>query len=201
MAFGLRRSVVVFVAAFVSCGLLSAGSAGASEREEMTDLFLFGHFAANDETTAEQSFFGADVDITFDDTFGGGFGIGRNVNDYININATLLLAGSEIGVETSGGALSASEDVFVVEPDINFDWNILDTDVTPFVTAGAGIMFLFGDDDNETEFTYGVGVGVRWDISHDAFMKVWYRAKWFELDDTEDAIMQNTFNIAIGIMR
>jgi len=195
MAFASVRAV----AACVSCLVLVAAGARAAEREEMTDLFIFGHFAADDDTTAAESFFGSDVDVTFGDTLGGGFGVGRNVNDYININGTLLFGSSE--VEVGVGSLTATEDVFVVAPDVNIDWNIMDTDVTPFVTAGAGLMFLFGDENDETEFSYGAGAGLRWDISHDAFMKVWYRAKWFELDEADDTFLLHTFNVGIGIMR
>jgi len=194
MAPGLIRAAVV-VAAFASCFLAFAGTALAADREEMTDVFVFGHFAGDDTTDATPSFFGA-TELTFEDTLGGGFGVGYNVSDYININGTVLFGSSEITIEPFFG----SEDVFVVAPEINIDWNILNAEVTPFLTAGAGLMLLFGDDDDETEFSYGVGVGVRWDISYNAFMKVWYRARWFELDDTDDPFLQHSFNIGIGFM-
>ena len=190
----LRASVV---AAVVSCGLiLSAGNARASERDEMTDLFLFGQFASEDDTTA--TIFGVDVDVEYEDSFGGGFGIGRNVNDFINLNGTLLIGEAEVTAEALG--FTTTEDATLIAPDFNVDWNILDNEVTPFVTAGAGLMFFLGDE-SDTEFSAGAGAGVRWDISHDTFMKVWYRARWFELDETDDALLLHTFNVGIGIMR
>lgn len=194
MPFTLRAIVL---AVFVSCGLRFAAPARASERDEMTDLFLFGQFAAGDDTTATA--FGTDFDVDYDDSFGIGVGIGRNVNDYVNLNATLLVG--EASVDVDAGAFTVSDDATLVAPDFNIDWNILDTDVTPFVTAGAGLMMFFGGEDNETDFSYGAGAGLRWDISHDAFLKVWYRAKWFELDETDDALLLHTFNVGIGIMR
>ena len=189
----LRASVV----AAVLCGLIfSAGNARASERDEMTDLFLFGQFASEDDTTA--TIFGVDVDVEYEESFGGGFGIGRNVNDFINLNGTLLIGEAEVTAEALG--FTTSEDATLIAPDFNVDWNILDADVTPFITAGAGLMFFLGDE-SDTEFSAGAGVGVRWDVSHDTFMKVWYRARWFELDETDDALMLHTFNVGIGIMR
>jgi len=189
-------SLRVVVAVAFAVALSFAAPARASERDEMTDFFLFGQFAAGDDTSATAA--GLDFDVDYDDSFGIGVGIGRNVNDYVNINGTLLIG--EASVDISRGSFSASDDATLVAPDINIDWNILDTDVTPFVTAGAGLMMFFGDD-NETDFSYGAGAGLRWDISHDAFLKVWYRAKWFELDETDDSLMLHTFNVGIGIMR
>ena len=196
MLFPSLRRFGVSAAVVLGAIGLGAGPARASERDEMTDLFIFGQFAAGDDTTAEAG--GFDFDIDYDDSVGGGVGFGRNVNDYININATLLIGQATVDVDA--GSFSASDDATVVAPDINIDWNILDTDVTPFVTAGAGLMMFFSDD-NETDLSYGAGAGLRWDISHDTFLKVWYRAKWFELDETDDSLMLHTFNVGIGIMR
>jgi len=86
-------------------------------------------------------------------------------------------------------------------PDVNVDWNILDRDLTPFATAGAGVMLFFLDDFDEIDFSYGGGAGLWWDVSDETFVKVWYRAKWFELDRTDDALLLHTFNVSVGIMR
>ena len=197
MALGsIRAVVVVLVVAAFFVGVLSAGIARASEREEMTDLFIFGQFSGDDDTTVSMS--GIDADITYEDALGIGFGVGRNVNPYVNLNGTLLVAEAE--VTAAVGSFSESSDGTLIAPDFNIDWNIFDTDVTPFVTGGAGLMFFIGDE-SDTEFSYGAGVGVRWDITHDTFMKVWYRARWFEVDEVDDTFLLHTFNIGIGIMR
>jgi opacity protein-like surface antigen len=195
MAFSSLRAFVVTLTVVAGC-LIPASNARAAEREEMTDFFLFGQFSGDDDTTV--SMFGVEADITYEDALGIGFGVGRNVNPYINLNGTLLVAEAELTATV--GPFSESVDGTLVAPDFNVDWNIMDADVTPFVTAGAGVMFFFGDE-SDTEFSYGAGAGVRWDISHDTFMKVWYRARWFEVDDVDDTFLLHTFNVGFGIMR
>lgn len=185
---------------WIACSIIITGfsttAALAAARGGETELFLFGQFSLEDETTG--SIFGSDFEVTFGETFGIGVGIGHNITDNLNLNATLLVAEASVDVETGG--FDVSDDATLLAPDVNIDWNILDTPITPFLTAGTGLMAFFGDD-NETEFSYGVGGGLRLDLSDAAFVKVWYRARWFELEETDDSLMLHTFNVGIGLLR
>jgi opacity protein-like surface antigen len=191
----LRGAALVTAAVAILC--CGTSSLRAAARDDKTDLFLLGQFATSDDTTFQ--FQGQSLDLEYDDTLSLGIGVGRNFNNHLNVNGTVLFTESTLNF--SNGFSTASEDATLVAPDVNVDWNFLDGNVTPFVTAGAGMMLFFFDDFDEIDFSYGGGAGVRWDVSDEMFMKVWYRARWFELDRTDDGLMLHTFNIGIGIMR
>jgi opacity protein-like surface antigen len=191
-------------AAMIAVGVVLAAAAtpamaqvdGDGEREGNFELFVLGQYSSSDTIDV------SGIDFEYEDNFSGGIGIGINPSDNLNVNLTLLIGQATASVDL-GVFGEFEDDATFISPELNLDWNILDRSFTPFVTAGIGAMIFtgFDDIDDTTEFTYGGGGGIRWDFAENAFLKVWYRAKWFDVDDADDSILTHTANISIGWMR
>ena len=190
------RLVIGILAGALALTALVPATARAQDeegREGKFELFVLGQYTIGDETDI------SGVDLEYDDTFAGGVGVGFNIAENINFNGTVLIGEANFSLDAFG--VNVEDDSTVISPEFNVDWNILDQAFTPFVTVGAGAMIFTGGAVDETDFTYGIGAGVRWDIASDLFLKVWYRAKWFELEDADDEFLLHTINIGFGLMR
>lgn len=142
------------------------------------------------------------VTIDFDDSKLGGIGGGYNFNEYLNLNGELLVGSTDFDFVVNGTPGSDASDI--VELNVNVEYNVLGTSLTPVLTGGVGIMIFDGDigifDFSEANYSYSLGAGVRWDISNTFFFKALYRKIWTELEDFNDAHQFDTFNIYFGVM-
>ena len=121
-------------------------------------------------------------------TFGAGMGF--NFNDHLNIN-TEVLFGSMGSTQTRilFPDLSRNLEFGAWFWNLNLDYNILKSRLTPVVTAGTGLFRLHegGAHLSETHWTGNLGAGVRWDMTDWVALRVVYRWIWTEqftyLDD------------------
>ena len=193
-----QHSLLVAAAvAVAACSAPTPARADDAGRAGRHDFFVLGHFSSYNETEVEGTT--PPVDVEYDQTFGIGLGYGYNLSDHWNVNGTVVAGEATFDIGPFGQGVE--ERSTFIAPDLNVDWNITDAAFTPFLTAGAGAMIFTGGEIDEVDFSYGAGAGVRWDFSDDAFLKLWYRAKWFELDDTNEPLFLHTLNVGIGVMR
>lgn len=174
-------------------------SAADADRAGRWDYFGIARYTPGDDTT--NTFFGGVERIDFEPAAHFGFGAGYNVNDHVNVNATVMFGRAE-WTFSEEGFLPATDTGPMIQALGNVDWNVLDAPLTPFLTAGAGVI-MFPDSPlvGAGEFNYGAGAGVRWDFAEHAFVKIWYRAEFFGLANADHGIRLHTFNVGIGIMR
>lgn len=165
----------------------------------------------------------------------GGAGIGlsvaRNLNDYfaVGVEATLSEFDYRAGVAPAAGNTAAG-----FQREGNMDtaalrfhatWNLLARPITPFLTAGAGVVFLssnFESDppanacwiypwhgevcgdkaptSNLARFTYGVGAGVRYDLPRDlGFVRAWIGGEWIRFSEALRAVGTTQFRADFGL--
>jgi opacity protein-like surface antigen len=122
----------------------------------------------------------------FDNTNLYGLGFGFNLDDHFNINTDLLFGGTE---SVSSDGFEANDNICAWN--LNLDYNILKSALTPCATGGIGFMSMTGDvegvDYQESHFSYNLGAGVRWDITNALALKVMYRALWAEWEGADGA--------------
>ena len=153
-------------------------------------------FLVGDSTTASV------LTIDLDNAFTGGFGIGYNAYEHLNLNVDFYFTG--VNVTGSGLGVSASSNTFLWGMDVNLDVLILASRLTPVVTAGLGFMSFSGNfsgvEFQETDFSYNVGGGLRWDFADNWFVKFLYRARFTTLQDADDSLVLNGFSLSIGYL-
>lgn len=134
--------------------------------------------------------------------YGGGVDLGYNLNNHLNLHTDVSALGLDV-TGTAGGA-SVTGRSALLNWNLNLDYNILKTRLTPFLTAGAGVSHFAGDfgvpgsDFNETDVCWGVGGGLRWDFSDHWFAEAVYRANWTSLKDTDSPTLFHTVILGIG---
>lgn len=122
--------------------------------------------------------------------FGGG--IGLNLNDHINLNTETFLGKMDLtGSLARGGSPDTNLDSMVWLWNVNLDYNILKSRLTPLVSGGVGFIMFDGTEAyvNETEFSYNLGVGGRWDITDRIALRVLYRWTWTTLTNADDPFL------------
>ncbi len=135
------------------------------------------------------------VKLDVDSTTIYGFGYGHNLTDHWNINMDLLYGYAKTDV------MNGSEFQFMLYEDVemdyilwdlNVDYNIFKSRLTPLVTGGIGFMDYSVNtratgvgEVNESNFSYNLGAGVRWDVMDNLLLKVIYRSTWTEFDDND----------------
>ena len=135
------------------------------------------------------SFFGGDLEMDIDSTSAFGAGMGINWDDHFNINTEFLVGRLDAtGTSPLAPGVTAELDVDAWIWNVNLDYNILKSRLTPLVTGGVGLMVLnnHGANINETDFSYNLGVGGRWDITDGIALRVIYRSTWAKLEDADD---------------
>lgn len=180
---------------------LAAGAAGAAEsysRANRWEVYGYGSYLSGADSTKAGS-----VKVELGQGFAGGIGFGYNFSDYLNLNTTI--GGGTLDIEGSAPGVTIETDSTIFTMDVNLDYNILKTPLTPFVSGGVGFMHFGGDFGgssstfSETDLTYGVGGGLRWDINERWFLKAMYRANWTKLQDTDSALMYHSGTIGVGV--
>lgn len=193
-----------------SIGLLLAGPALAEARgqtnEWSLDLFIVGskHYVFEGGASA-RNHGGGGIALT----------LTRNLNDYfaVGLDATLSEFSYRASVAPGAGNAAAG---FQREGSMetaglraHVTWNLLARPVTPFLTAGAGAVFLDSNLDSDppanacwiypwhgevcsdkapksnlARFTYGFGAGVRFDLPRDlGFIRAFAGAEWIHIPE------------------
>jgi opacity protein-like surface antigen len=119
-----------------------------------------------------------------------GIGYGYNLTDHWNFNMDLLFGSTDTDIKIIDVVVE-TQDMDYILWDINLDYNILKSRLTPLVTGGIGVMD-FGIDTttrvgevHESNFSYNLGAGVRWDVKDNILLKLIYRSTWTGLEDAD----------------
>jgi opacity protein-like surface antigen len=165
----------------------------------------------------------------------GGAGIGltltHNLNDYfaVGFDATLsefdYRAGVAPGAGNAAAGFQSEGNMETAGLRFHATWNLLARPVTPFITAGAGVVFLdpnlesgppanacwiypwygevCGDKaprGNLTRFTYGVGAGVRHDLPRDlGFVRISVGGEWIHFSEALSPVGYVQFRADFGL--
>ena len=164
---------------------------------------------------------------------GGGIGLTltRNLNDYlaVGVEATLSEFDYRAGVAPGAGNAAAGfqREGSMETAGLRFHatWNLLARAITPFLTAGAGVVFLdpnlesdppanacwiypwygevCGDKaprSNLARFAYGVGAGVRYDLPRDlGFIRAFVGGEWIHFSEALSPVGYAQFRADFGL--
>lgn len=177
---------------FITLMILVATSALCSaqewSRKGKGEIFALGQYMGGDTI----SYPAGTAEI--DDTVAGGFGVGYNFNDHLNLNTGLFFGSTNITTKR----YETKWDANLSGADINLDINMLKSRFTPMITGGVGFINFKGDSFDETDFSYNAGAGFRWDISNHLFMKAIYKATWTKLKDADNTVLLDGATLSIG---
>lgn len=129
------------------------------------------------------------IDLAAIKSYQFGVGVGYNVIDQVNINASLT--GGSIG---SGiGDVTVSTGLFSGQ--LALDYNILRTRLTPYLTVGGG--FDYVPVASTVLTTLDVGIGCRWDFNDRWFAKASYEPTlaMHEIG----GVFDNVFSLSVGL--
>lgn len=131
-----------------------------------------------------------------------GVGYGQNLTDHWNVNTDLLFGSADADVQIAGLTAENVEMDYILW-DINVDYNIFKSRLTPLVTGGIGFMDYSVNtratgvgEVNESNFSYNLGAGVRWDVMDNLLLKVIYRSTWTEFDDNDQRLDGVSLSVA-----
>jgi opacity protein-like surface antigen len=203
------------------CGLLLAACTLQAQIPWATDPYsrrnkfeVYGvgeYLHQEDVSFSSPNSFGA-VNLKLEDTGMGGVGFAYHFNDYVSIHADLLFGPATFKVEdANGNSFELGNDSFLHSGRFNIDYNIINRRLTPFVTAGIGYQYLYINQDyysnsgyyyynyyDETDFTWNVAGGIRWNLVHNLFIKVYGGAQWLEYQNADHVTTQVEVAFAIG---
>ena len=142
------------------------------------------------------------VTIDIESTTVYGVGYGQNLTDHWNVNTDLLFGSADADVKIAGITAENVEMDYILW-DINVDYNIFKSRLTPLVTGGIGFMDYSVNtratgigEVNESNFSYNLGAGVRWDVMDNLLLKVIYRSTWTEFDDNDQRLEGVSLSVA-----
>ena len=144
--------------------------------------------------------FGEKGDVDFNDRSGWGFGVGYNFSSFITLDLNFMASnGSYNGhVNEDNGTISNySGSMYSSSVDLALTYNIIDDDLTPYISANVGSSFIdsgiptgnyyggtcydpwygyyypcYGAETHTTvKFHYGAGAGLRYDFKNRLFVK------------------------------
>jgi opacity protein-like surface antigen len=159
--------------------------------------------------------YGQTVKVTMDDTGLGGFGMAYHFNDFFSIHGDFMFGPATFHADAPGGTpIPLGQDGFLQTGRVNFDYNIINRRLTPFITAGIGYQYLQVDQNtpynryyyydyydnyySESDFTWNVGAGIRWNITDNLFIKLTGGAQWLQYQDAQNVTTQIEAFFAIG---
>jgi opacity protein-like surface antigen len=129
--------------------------------------------------------------VEADDTpfFGGGLGF--NLNDHLNFHGDLVGGRTDLVGHPAGlPDVHEHETATLWFGDLNLDYNLFKSRLTPLVTGGAGFAKWRNHDlgTGEVHWAYHLGGGIRWDISDNLALRVIYRTTWTELENADETL-------------
>ena len=132
------------------------------------------------------------------------FGLDWNSYDY---SADIAPAPTGPNGPIVGAGFSVEGEIETWTPRVGVNFNLLEGDLTPYVTGGVGWSFIdtnvpdgraqsacwwdpwfgyvcgtFQDTKSLDELTYNVGLGLRWDLGSSISLRLGYERHWLELD-------------------
>jgi hypothetical protein len=117
-----------------------------------------------------------------------GGGIGVNFTDHLNLNTEIMLGWMD-GKDTSPywehDVRYENDSIYLWN--VNLDYNILKSRITPVISGGVGVLGYNGDNNvHEVHFAGNVAGGIRWDVTDRFAVRVLYRSTWWEMEYADD---------------
>ena len=112
-----------------------------------------------------------------------GAGLGFNFNDHLNLNTEVLFGSMD---STQGSIVTPAshghQTVGAFLWNVNLDYNILKSRLTPLITGGAGLFRVHEGEAHicESHAAGNLGAGVRWDMTDSVALRVVYRWIWVQ---------------------
>ncbi len=151
-------------------------------RAYRSELYCVVQVMGSDKVTALSR--SGEVDI--DTTTLYGVGMGLNFTEHFNVNTEIMLGWMDVEERSSywGGNVIEHDNDSVYLWNVNLDYNFSKGRLTPFVSAGAGVLGYNGDDRlHEVHFAGNAGAGIRWDMTDHFAVRVMYRSTWWEIEN------------------
>ena len=150
-----------------------------------------------------------------ENSFGFGFGFGYNLNNNVSLGGEFIWGEGDYratfgGVDSAGNPNGQSVNIkgtmYTSTLRLNATWNMLASDVTPFLQGGLGSTYINTNIPNgppsnacwwdpwwgyycstyyptksSTNFSYMAAAGVRWDVNRDFFMRAFVARNWIDV--------------------
>ena len=219
------------IALFLCIALLSfEAHAFQDSRAEKWQFYLAPQFTNSKSLQFDN---GAEADINERSTWA--FGIGYNVDEHIELNLAFSVGNSNYSgtriidntpedPENPNGPQKFSANLYTSTIKFDFTYNLLKSDLTPFIAASIGSTFIdsgvptgniitgcwwdpwwgyvcFPTEQTytSTEFTYGASLGVRYDVNRKFFIKAGVARNYLDINSTNSADF-TTYQMAFGLM-
>ena len=151
-------------------------------------------------------------ELELDDLFTGGIHFGYNFTDQLNINTEFVAGVADLTFTGAGTRLT--DDADFVAWTVNLDYYILPTPLTPYISAGVGLISLDNEyyDDywwyistrdrelpvSEVNFLWNLGAGLRWDPIDHLYLKLSYRLNGTDLNYGDEYMLLHSVLFTIG---
>lgn len=206
----MKKSFLILAALLAGSFSLSVSAEQSSRTNKWETGLIFNYI--DDWEMSGRS--GSNIKVDGDE--GWGFSIGYNFNEHFNFAFEFIHNNQHYDATIVPDTILAipfevsyklTNDVY----NFNFTYNILETKLTPFVSAGVGWTYLDSnisstDEDvicwwdpwwgyvcddfystyADTSFSYDVGGGLRWDIGQNFVLKASVHRKWLDVDAVGD---------------
>ncbi|HIL98627.1 MAG TPA: hypothetical protein EYG51_22395 [Pseudomonadales bacterium] len=202
------------------CGIFATSVTGEEQASQNTATIRSGKF----EISGKLNYLGEmkrtddnGAVILFKDDVGAGLEVGYHFTEHLNVSFefTYNTVGHDAVLGLSDPIVQDSifgDSLDITNAQVNFSYFLLDTDFTPFISAGFGWAHIASDadqgqsdencgqdsssgyvcdghyniDDN-FDFSYNAKVGVRWNFGKQMFIGGSYSKQWFDFSNAETA--------------
>ena len=101
------------------------------------------------------------------------------------------------GSGNAGAGFDSHGDMESLALRVHGTWNLLARRLTPFLTAGAGVVFL---DPTLARFSYGAGAGLRFELPRNhGFMRAFVGGEWIEISEAASRVGYVQFRADFGL--
>jgi opacity protein-like surface antigen len=193
-------SIAVTTAALLT-GRVSAQDE--SSRAGKFEVFGSGQFETGGDANIRLHHF--NIPVNYGDLWGGGAGFGYNIDTHWNVNGTANFGTVDAKTALPDEVVKSS--AFLSTVNLNVDYNLFTSRLTPFLTAGIAIADYsdsvsspgFSIDYFQTSVGVDGGAGVRWEFDEHWFVKAAYKAVWREgVDQFHGEMVVHTANVSVG---
>jgi len=149
---------------------------------------------------------------TLDNSFGFGFGFAYNLNNHVSLGGEFMWAQGDYKANVTpapgnaGTSFEIKGTLYTSTIRMNATWNMLASDITPFIMGGIGSTYVNTNIPNgppsnvcwydpwwgyycgtvtptktSTDLSYIAAGGVRWDVNRDFFLKAFVARQWIDV--------------------
>ena len=195
-------SITASITLMVSFAASTVQSAEDSDRQQRKEVFLTSQFMTGDSAVINKA-----LTTELDSSFLLGVGFGYNLTERVNANAGVLLGYTDL-TATLFDSIPLKDDSIILAWNANVDYNVWETRLTPFVTAGIGTINFTTTTVvdgyvllSQSSMSFNLGGGVRWDVTDKIYLKGLYRATWSEMfENSEEYTLLDGFELSVGYL-